>query len=206
MIPSFIIRLNSALTTLNFSSAIRRRQLWTTGSVVAIWWVMEWRRIFWWKDSLVLFANNKKALCPDPNNLTFVSGSVRQCQLISRRPYLCKKSATNMSLSMSAFTNILVKTHPKPKFKVRHLWLNVWISDLIRAWRVNLWGLFCLSALVAGIIDICAPLSIKKRIPVALSNANNRRLILLLPAYCIPSSCKLKFFYCLSLNEWIGLQ
>ena len=91
----------------------------------------------------------------------------------------CLHRNLNMAFSTSAITKIRVKARFKPKLRVRHFWPYVLIRDLLAVWRVNLWGPFFLSGLVAGIIDICAPLSTRKRIPVVWSCTNNKRLILL---------------------------
>ena len=212
---------NLALVTLNFSGVSWRDRLWTGGLVVVIWWVIEWGRVSLWKDGLVIFAifleclqnvgfsavlategDKRNPLRTEPDELTFVKGSVRKRLLIStRRPYLCKKSAPNVAFFTFAITKIWLKTRFKPKLSVKHFWPYVWMRDLLTAWRVNLWRPLFLSFFVAGIIDICAPLSTRKRMLVVWSSMNNRRLILLSPTHRVTSSCRLRPFLCFSLKE-----
>ena len=175
--PISIICVNSALATLNFSGASRRDLVMnkkTGGRYMVRDRVKQSflvKRRFGnickffkslqnvgFSSMLAPEGDKGNPLRTEPDDLTFV----KRLLISTRRPYLGKKSAPNMVFSTSANTKIWVKTRFKPKLRVRHLWSYVWMGNLLTAWRVNLWKPLFLSSFVAGIMDICAPLSTRK--------------------------------------------
>lgn len=101
--------------------------------------------------------------------LMWATGSFKHCPFRSIiRLKVYRKAIPNKALFTSVTIKMWVYVLHKPKFNSIHFSTYVCISKLFTTCSINLQGIVLLYAAVTDRRKICAPLSTKKGIPVAL--------------------------------------